>query len=86
MTLVPLKKSPCHKFPELDCHQKEERSDIYSKVTSHVTFKNDAGACENRHEIKLKGLVGKLQPFEMPSFLSKFVYGSEVNRHRGICQ
>ena len=63
----------------LDCHQKEERSDIYSKVTSQVTFKMMLKHA--KIDMRLKGLIGKLQPFKMPSFFLKFVYGSEVNRH-----
>ena len=68
----------------LDCHEKEERSDIYSKVRSQVTFKMMLEHA--KINMRLKGLVGKLQPFEMPSFFVKFVYGSEVNRHLGICR
>ena len=63
---------------------KKEQSDIYNKVTSQVTFKMMLEHAKS--DMRLKGLVGKLQPFEMPSFFLKFVYGSEVNRHRGICR
>ena len=69
----------------LDCHQKEERSDIYSKVTSQVTFKMMLEP-DTKIDMRLKGVIGKLQPFEMPSFFLKFVNGSEVKRHRGICR
>ena len=68
----------------LDCYQKEERSDIYSKVTSKVTFKMMLE--HSKIDMRLKGLVVKLQAFEMPSFSLKFLHGSEVNRHRGICR
>ena len=60
----------------LDCLKKEERPDIYSKVTSQVTFKMMLQHA--KIDMRLKGLVCKLQPFEMYSFFLKFVYGSEV--------
>ena len=62
----------------IDCRQNEERSDIYSKVTSQVAFKMMLEHA--KIDMRLKGLVGKLQPFQIPSFFLKFVYGSEVNR------
>ena len=62
----------------LDCHQKEDRSDIYSKVTSQVTFKMMLEHV--KIDMRLKGLVGKLQPFEMPSFFSKSVYAIMVQK------
>ena len=63
---------------------KAQGSEIYRKVTSQVTFKMMLEHA--KIDMRLKGLVGKLQPFEMLSFFLKFVYGSEVNRHRGICR
>ena len=58
----------------LDCHQKEQWFDIYNKVTFRMMLEHP------KIDMRVKGLVSKLQPFEMPSFFLKFVDGSEVNR------